>query len=80
MFKDPLDSWIFTRTQLQRKFNSHANDFGLGGLNSNTENLTKFRDAILAHLSDKKKVEKGICRREKGSKVYFNPETIRLSF
>ncbi|HCE7027381.1 TPA: hypothetical protein NHP79_002654 [Pseudomonas aeruginosa] len=55
MFKDPLDSGIFTRTQLQRKFNSHANDFGLGGLNSNTENLTKFRDAILAHLSDKKK-------------------------
>lgn len=78
MFKDPLDSGIFTRTQLQRKFNSHANDFGLGGLNSNTENLTKFRDAILAHLSDKKTVEKGIYRREKGSKVYFNPETNKV--
>ncbi|HCE7027380.1 TPA: hypothetical protein NHP79_002653 [Pseudomonas aeruginosa] len=26
----------------------------------------------------RKKVEKGICRREKGSKVYFNPETNKV--
>ncbi|EGP6413105.1 colicin-D, partial [Salmonella enterica] len=77
MLKDPLDSGRFTRKQLDRKY-KHAIDFGVSDTKKNGETLTKFRDAIEAHLADKETVEKGTYRREKGSKVYFNPKTMRV--
>ncbi|WP_284070140.1 colicin D domain-containing protein, partial [Escherichia coli] len=51
-------------------------DFGISDKKKNRETLTKFSDAIEEHLSDKDTVEKGTYRREKGSKVYFNPNTM----
>lgn len=74
MLSDPLDSGKYTRRQLQRKY-KHAIDFGISDTKINSETLTKFRDAIDAHLADKDTFEKGTYRREKGSKVYFNPKT-----
>lgn len=76
MLSDPLDSGKFTRKQLQRKY-KHAIDFGITDTKINNETLTKFRDAIESHLTDKDTVEKGTYRRDKGSKVYFNPKTMR---
>ncbi|MCJ3377268.1 S-type pyocin domain-containing protein [Klebsiella pneumoniae] len=76
MLSDPLDSGKFTRKQLQRKY-KHAIDFGITDTKINGETLAKFRDAIEAHLSDKDTFEKGTYRRDKGSKVYFNPKTMR---
>lgn len=77
MLNDPLDSGRFTRKQLDRKY-KHAIDFGVNDTKKNRETLTKFRDAIEAHLADKETVEKGTYRREKGSRVYFNPKTMRV--
>lgn len=77
MMSDPLDSGRFTRKQLDRKY-KHAIDFGITDTKKNSETLTKFRDAIESHLSDKDTVEKGSYRREKGSKVYFNPNTMNV--
>ncbi|ELX2845092.1 S-type pyocin domain-containing protein [Salmonella enterica] len=77
MLKDPLDSGRFTRKQLDRKY-KHAIDFGVSDTKKNGETLTKFRDAIEAHLADKETVEKGTYRREKGSKVYFNPKSMNV--
>jgi Colicin D. len=77
VLSDPLDSGRFTRKQLDRKY-KHAGDFGVSDTKKNRETLTKFRDAIEAHLADKETVEKGTYRREKGSKVYFNPKTMRV--
>ncbi|EHK3325736.1 S-type pyocin domain-containing protein, partial [Escherichia coli] len=74
MLNDPLDSGRFSRKQLDKKY-KHAGDFGISDTKKNRETLTKFRDAIEEHLSDKDTVEKGTYRREKGSKVYFNPNT-----
>lgn len=76
MLSDPLDSGKFTRRQLQKKY-KHAIDFGISDTKINSETLTKFRDAIEAHLADKDTVEKGTYRRDKGAKVYFNPKTMR---
>ncbi|MRT56575.1 hypothetical protein GJV11_10665 [Enterobacteriaceae bacterium RIT693] len=77
MLSDPLDSGRFTRKQLDKKY-KHAGDFGVSDPKKNSETLTKFRDAIEAHMSDKETVEKGIYRRVKGSKVYFNPESMNV--
>ncbi|CAI2539847.1 S-type pyocin domain-containing protein [Serratia liquefaciens] len=77
VFSDPLDSGRFTRKQLDKKY-KHAIDFGISDSKKNGETLTKYRDAIEAHLADKDTVEKGRYRREKGSKVYFNPKTMRV--
>ncbi|HGY3931403.1 TPA: S-type pyocin domain-containing protein [Citrobacter koseri] len=77
MLNDPLDSGRFTRKQLDRKF-KHAADFGVSDTKKNSETLTKFRDAIEAHLTDNATVVKGTYRREKGSKVYFNPRTMNV--
>lgn len=71
---EPLDSGRFTRRQLQKKY-KHAIDFGINDTKINSETLTKFRDAVEAHLSDKNTIIKGTYIREKDSKVYFNPET-----
>jgi len=76
MLSDPLDLGKFTRRQLQKKY-KHAIDFGISDTKINSETLTKFRDAIEAHLADKDTVEKGTYRRDKGAKVYFNPKTMR---
>lgn len=75
MLSDPLDSGKYTRRQLQRKY-KHAIDFGITDTKINGETLAKFRDAIEAHLSDKDTFERGTYRRDKGSKVYFNPKTM----
>ncbi|EJG5923173.1 S-type pyocin domain-containing protein [Salmonella enterica] len=72
---DPLDSGRFTRKQLDRKY-KHAIDFGINDTKKNSETLTKFRDAIEAHLADKDTVERGTYRREKYSKVFFNTNTM----
>lgn len=74
MLSDPLDSEKFTRKQLDKKF-KHAIDFGITDTKKNSETLTKFRDAIDAHLVDINTVERGIYRREKNSKVFYNPNT-----
>ncbi|HAT2868347.1 TPA: hypothetical protein I8374_002810 [Serratia marcescens] len=75
VLSDPLDSGRFTRKQLDRKYLKHASDFGVSDTKKNRETLTKFRDAIEAHLADKGTVEKGTYLHEKGSKVFFNPKT-----
>ncbi|EAW8185669.1 colicin-D [Salmonella enterica] len=77
MLSDPLDSGRFTRRQLDKKY-KHAGDFGVNETKKNSETLGKFRDAIEAHLADKDTVEKGTYRREKGSKVYFNPKSMNV--
>ncbi|KIH83976.1 Colicin [Pseudomonas batumici] len=75
VLSESLDSGIFTRRQLQRKFKAHAKIFGVTEENSNTETLTKFRDGILVHLRDKATIEKGTYHHAKGSRVFFNPNT-----
>ncbi|EJC3639751.1 S-type pyocin domain-containing protein [Salmonella enterica] len=77
MLSDPLDSGRFTRKQLDKRY-KHAGDFGVNEPKKNSETLSKFRDAIEAHLTDKDTVEKGTYRREKGSKVYFNPKSMNV--
>ncbi|MBH3275229.1 S-type pyocin domain-containing protein [Serratia marcescens] len=77
MVSDPLDSGRFTRRQLDKKY-KHASDFGIADTRKNRETLTKYRDALEAHLKDKDTVEKGTYRREKGSKVFFNPNTMNV--
>lgn len=74
VLSDPLDSGRFTRKQLDKKF-KHASDFGIDSSKKNRETLIQFRDAIETHLADKETVERGTYRREKGSKIYFNPKT-----
>ncbi|HAU3242203.1 TPA: colicin-D [Salmonella enterica subsp. diarizonae] len=75
MLSDPLDSGRFTRKQLDKKYFKHANDFGISDTRKNRETLTKFRDAIEAHLADKSTVKKGTYIPEKDSDVFFNPNT-----
>lgn len=77
MLSEPLDSGRFTRKQLDKKF-KHAIDFGINDTKKNSESLTKYRDAIEAHLADKGTIERGTYRREKGSKVYFNQKTMNV--
>ncbi|OUI56164.1 colicin D domain-containing protein [Serratia marcescens] len=77
MVSDPLDSGRFTRQQLDKKY-KHASDFGVADTRKNRETLTQYRDALEAHLNDKDTVEKGTYRREKGSKVFFNPNTMNV--
>lgn len=77
MFTDPLDSGIFTRRQLDKKF-KHAIDFGVSDTQKNRETLTRFRDAMQQHLDDPGTVERGTYRREPGSKVYFNPSSNKV--
>uniref|UniRef100_UPI0011E6E455 colicin D domain-containing protein n=1 Tax=Serratia marcescens TaxID=615 RepID=UPI0011E6E455 len=77
MVSDPLDSGRFTRQQLDKKY-KHASDFGVADTRKNRETLTKYRDALEAHLNDKDTVERGVYRREKGSKVLFNPKTLNV--
>ncbi|MBH2706430.1 S-type pyocin domain-containing protein [Serratia marcescens] len=77
MVSDPLDSGRFTRQQLDKKY-KHASDFGVADTRKNRETLTKYRDALEAHLNDKDTVERGVYRREKGSKVFFNPNTMNV--
>ncbi|HDY8267337.1 TPA: S-type pyocin domain-containing protein [Klebsiella pneumoniae] len=74
VLSDPLDSGKFTRRQLQKKY-KHAIDFGISDTKINSETLSKFRGAIEAHLAEKDTVVKGTYRREKDSKVYYNPKT-----
>ncbi|AZF09856.1 pyocin protein [Pseudomonas sp. R2-37-08W] len=74
MFSEPLDSGIFTRKQLDRKF-KHAKSFGITDTRKNTETLTKLRDAIDEHLADADTHPQGTYQREEGSKVFFNPKT-----
>ena len=74
MFSEPLDSGIFTRKQLDRKF-KHAKSFGITDTRKNTETLTKLRDAINEHLADADTHPQGTYQREEGSKVFFNLKT-----
>ena len=74
MFSEPLDSGIFTRSQLQAKF-KHAKHFGVVDKNQNNLNLLKFRNAINEHLSDQDTVEKGTYHHAKKSKVFNNSRT-----
>ncbi|HBY9812249.1 TPA: S-type pyocin domain-containing protein [Klebsiella aerogenes] len=74
MLSDPLDSGKFTRRQLQKKY-KHAIDFGINDTKINSETLAKFKREIESHLTDKHTVERGTYRREKDSKVYYNPNT-----
>nr|WP_175571106.1 colicin D domain-containing protein [Pseudomonas aeruginosa] len=64
MLSSPLDSGIFTRRQLQKKFDSHKYDFGLGEKSANNGTLAEFRDKILEHLADPATVEKGTYHSE----------------
>ncbi|MBI8818842.1 S-type pyocin domain-containing protein [Pseudomonas aeruginosa] len=75
MLSSPLDSGIFTRKQLLKKYQSHADDFGFAGRNANNTTLTEFRDKILEHLSSPSTIEKGVYHRYQGSKVFYNPDT-----
>jgi len=75
VFSEPLDSGRFTRKQLDKKYLKHAGDFGVSDTRKNSETLTRFRDAIEAHLADEKTVEKGTYLYDKDSKVFFNPKT-----
>lgn len=75
MLSDPLDSGRFTRKQLDKKYLKHASDFGINDTKKNRETLTKFRDAIEAHLEDKGTVEKGTYLLVEDSKVFFNSKT-----
>ncbi|MBF7957857.1 S-type pyocin domain-containing protein [Rahnella victoriana] len=75
MFSDPLDSGRFTRKQLDKKYLKHASDFGIKDTKKNRETLTKFRDAIEAHLADKETIKKGTYPRKEDSDVFFNPNT-----
>ncbi|MFC6298110.1 HNH nuclease [Pseudomonas sp. CCM 7893] len=75
MFSEPLDSGIFTRRQLQKKFDSHKKDFGFEGQNANNRTLAEFRDKIRTHLNDPATVEKGTFHPRPNSKVYFNPKS-----
>jgi len=77
MVSDPLDSGSFTRKQLDKQF-KHASDFGIADTKKNSVTLTQYRDAIEAHLKDRDTVKKGTYRREKESKVYFNPKNMRV--
>ena len=74
VFSEALDSGAFTRKQLDKKF-KHAVFFGLTDTRKNTETLTKFRDAINAHLVDADTISHGTYQREKGSTVFFNKKT-----
>ncbi len=74
MLSDPLDSGRFNRRQLDKKF-KHAVDFDIADTRKNSETLGKYRDAIEAHLADRDTVQKGTYRREKYSKVFYNPNT-----
>ncbi|HEK0176216.1 TPA: S-type pyocin domain-containing protein [Pseudomonas aeruginosa] len=75
MLSSPLDSGIFTRRQLQKKFDSHKYDFGLGEKSANNGTLAEFRDKILEHLADPATVEKGTYHSEVNSKVHYNART-----
>ncbi|MBV6749941.1 S-type pyocin domain-containing protein [Pseudomonas chlororaphis] len=75
VFSESLDSGRFTRKQLDKKYLKHASDFGVSDTRKNSETLTKFRDAIEAHLADEETIEKGTYLYEKGSKVFFNSKT-----
>ncbi|WP_280137694.1 colicin D domain-containing protein, partial [Escherichia coli] len=66
MLNEPLDSGLFSRKQIDKKY-KHAGDFGISDTKKNRETLTKFRYAIEEHLSDKDTVDKGTYHREKGS-------------
>ncbi|QXI36595.1 S-type pyocin domain-containing protein [Pseudomonas xantholysinigenes] len=77
MFSEPLDSGIFTRRQLDKKY-KHAIDFGVINTKKNRETLTAFKDAIEQHLNSEDTVEKGTYRRLPGSKVFFNHKTMNV--
>ncbi|CAI0801674.1 S-type pyocin domain-containing protein [Serratia entomophila] len=78
MVSDPLDSGRFTRKQLDKKYLKHASDFGINDTKKNRETLTKFRDALEAHLEDKGTVEKGTYLLVEDSKVFFNYKTNKV--
>ncbi|ASJ86463.1 S-type pyocin domain-containing protein [Pseudomonas aeruginosa] len=75
MLSSPLDSGIFTRKQLLKKYQSHADDFGFAGRNANNTTLAEFRDKNLEHLGSPSTIEKGVYHRYQGSKVFYNPDT-----
>ncbi|MFJ4392201.1 S-type pyocin domain-containing protein [Pseudomonas soli] len=77
MFSEPLDSGIFTRKQLDRKY-KHAKSFGITASQKNSETLSVFRDAILAHLKEKNTLTKGTYLYEKDSTVHFNSTTLNV--
>ncbi len=73
VFSNPLDSGIFTRSQLQKKYDSHGADFGFAGQSANGKTLSEFREKIVAHLDDPATIAKGTYHREKDSVVHYNP-------
>ena len=74
VFSEALDSGAFTRKQLDKKF-KHAVGFGVTDTRKNTETLTKFRDAINAHLADSNTSPYGTYQRAKGATIFFNQKT-----
>ena len=74
VFSEALDSGAFTRKQLDKKF-KHAIDFGVTDTRKNTETLTKFRDAINAHLADSNTSPYGTYQRAEGATIFFNRKT-----
>lgn len=73
MLNRPLDSRRFTGKQLDKKF-KHATDFGITDTKKNNGTLTQYRDAIESHLRNIDTIEKSTYRREKDSRVLFNPK------
>ncbi|QXI37030.1 S-type pyocin domain-containing protein [Pseudomonas xantholysinigenes] len=74
MFSEPLDSGIFTRKQLDKKY-KHAKSFGVTDTKKNSETLAEFRNAIEAHLKHSGTIEKGTYLYAENSKVHFNSTT-----
>ncbi|WP_225422562.1 S-type pyocin domain-containing protein [Pseudomonas huaxiensis] len=74
VFSEPLDSGKYTRKQLDKKY-KHAEDFGVADSQKNQQTLTKFRDAIEAHLADIDTIEGGTYIRSIGSRVFYNLKT-----
>lgn len=71
-----LSIWKCTLTdrQLQKKFNKHANAFGVSG-NYNPANREKFKQAILNHLLDKNTVLIKGTYRNQPVNHYYNKVT-----
>jgi len=65
----------FTRRQLQKKFASHGDDFGVLG-NANNQTLAQFESAILRHTgSESTLVIQGTYRGTQQVTHFFNPNT-----
>ncbi len=68
------DSVKFDEVQLQKKYNSHAKDFGVKGNYSNT-NRQAFESALKSHIDDSNTIAiKGTYRGNIDVTHYFNPQ------